>query len=99
MNLFLWASAYLDKERDHFQRVFRNMDVEEIQQIFSTTQNLIHSQQDKEVVWLARIAGLGSGSMDVLYFAAQHHLQAIWRQGVCLRGFRAIYEWKNVKNI
>ena len=33
------ASVYLDQERDQFQRVLRNMDVEEIQQILCTTQN------------------------------------------------------------
>ena len=52
MNSCMWASVYLDQERDQFQRFLRNVDVEEIQLIFSTTQNQIHGLQEKELFGL-----------------------------------------------
>ena len=52
MNSCMWASVYLDQERDQFQRVLRNMDGEEIQEIFSTTQNQIQGLQQTELFGL-----------------------------------------------
>ena len=52
MNSCMCASVYLDQERDHFQRVLRNMDGEEIQEIFSTTQNQIQSLHQTELFGL-----------------------------------------------
>ena len=52
MNSCMWASAYFDLEREHIQRVLWNMDVEEIQQMVSTTQNQIRSLQLEEVFGL-----------------------------------------------
>ena len=52
MTSCMWAPVYLDQERDHFQRVFRNMDGEKIQEIFSTTQNQIQGLQQTELFGL-----------------------------------------------
>ena len=52
MNSCMWASVYLDQERDQFQRVLLNMDGEEIQEIFSTTQNQIQGLQQTELFGL-----------------------------------------------
>ena len=77
---YLWTSVYLDQERDQFQRVLRNVDADEIQQIFSTTQNQILSLQDKDLFGL-------QGRLD--------RDQSPWKQttqrkGVCLRGIRVV---------
>ena len=49
MNSHLWASVHLERGRDQFQRVLRNMDVDVIQQVVSTTQNQIHCLQEREL--------------------------------------------------
>ena len=48
VNSCMWASVYLVQEREHFRRVLRHMDVKEIQQKLSTTQNQTQSVQQEE---------------------------------------------------
>ena len=43
------SNIVLTPERDQFQRAIRNTDVEEIEQIVSTTQHQIHSLQEQEL--------------------------------------------------
>ena len=49
MNSRMWASVHLDRGRDPFQRVLRNVDVDVIQQMVSTTQNQIQSLPERDL--------------------------------------------------
>ena len=49
MGSHVWASVHLDRGRDQFQRVLRNMVADVIQQMVSSTQNQIQSLQEREL--------------------------------------------------
>ena len=44
----LWTAAHLDKDGDQSQRVLRNMDVDQIQKVFSATLNQVQCLQKKK---------------------------------------------------
>ena len=46
LNSYVWAAAHLDKDGDQSQRVLRNMDVDQIQKVFTTTLNQVQSLQE-----------------------------------------------------
>ena len=88
MNSFMWASVCLDQERDQFQCVLRNMDVEVIQQIQHDAKS-DPQLAERRSVGPAEVAGLGSES-----FGTLRHIQTIGCKGVCLFGFCAVSWWK-----
>ena len=57
MNFCMWAAVHLDKDQDQNQRVVRDTDVSEIQQLFSITQDQIHSLENEDVFGITNKIG------------------------------------------
>ena len=91
MNSYMWAAAHCDNDRDQFKRVLRNMDVDQIQKVFTTTLNQVQSLQE-----IAPLSGLRD-QLDwtgppwkSCTFAGRQHLQTIVSKGVRLPGFCSV---------
>ena len=96
MDSCMLAAVHLDKDGDQSQRVLRNMDVDQIQKMYSTTLNQVqHGLQERELSGFYGQLEWTDSQLDVLCFAARQHLQTIARKGVRLRGFCSV-PWRQM---
>ena len=91
MDSCMLGALHLDKDGDQSQRVLRNMDVDQIQKMYSTTLNQVqHGLQERELSDFYGQLEWADSQLDVLCFDARQHLQTIARKGVRLRGFCSV---------
>ena len=86
----MWASVHLDKERYQFHGVLRNMDVEVTQQIFSTTQNEIHSLEERALFRLQGQIDWDQSPWRCCTLVHDNTYKQLNANSVCLRGFSVV---------
>ena len=83
------AAVHLDKDRGQSQRVLRNMDLDQIPKMYSTTLNQVQQGlQERELFDFYGQLEWADSQLDVLCFAARQHLIA--RKGARLRRFCSV---------
>ena len=96
MDSCVLAAVHLDKDGDQSQRVLRNMDVDQIQKMYSTTPNQgQQGLQERELSGFYGQLEWADSPLDVLCFTARQHSQTIARKGVRLRGFCSV-SWRQM---